>query len=246
MFILFILVGCSTAGVDLSKAQVSKCKDVQEKIDKDLKNWKFVFNLDVDCDHDTLGLRLIYLKGSPIYLDEYSNELVVRTLVHKYQDELSAWKVVNMTLEFDGFSDSGTFMLDYQKRGVISDYFSNKQFFNDVIFTLSEFSTKEITDLDITLESFYQVNPEPPKKNYWELFKGFQEFCTTHSKDNFVDALVYIFLVQHTKYGDSQNVYNESFHERFYPFLDKYGIDRSIIDIELMSETSDFLKKYLK
>ncbi len=172
LFLLLLSCEAHTQAVD---RKTQNCAEIERDIKSSLRDWNLTTHVYIDCGY-TLRLNLTYLQGSSVYLDQFSNELVVKTLVHKHRKSLTKWDAVNLTVQFEDFVDSVTFLLDDSEIKTIEKLFANESFFDDIQYCFAEFTPSEIMLMNRTLAQYFVDSTKTEAPNFWGLLEGFSVF----------------------------------------------------------------------
>jgi len=228
VFILF-LMGCK--GDTKSKSQ-----KIAVEIAETLRSW----NLDAEVHQvsllDTLRIEIYYSENAEeanrvkYYLDRYSNELIINTLVQLNQKLFDEYNVLYFYVGFEGVNDIGKFYIDREKLKQVNSFFNNPLVLENIIYNLEHFTYADIIVFDSMIKNLTsEITEINYEKNYWELVRDFSLFCSENEKGYTEAALVLILMDGYLFYYDFDTEPKEADVGLLF-MINKCGLEKELID----------------
>jgi len=236
---LLLLAGCTT----LTEKSTAIEQNITTEIRNDLQSWNLSTEVLVKTFKDTLAIDILFLNGKDsFFLDQYSNELIVKTFIHKHQERFKKYKMINLSLEFESYPDILTIRLNKQKKKTINSFFvKNNYYYNNVIYSLENFNYKNITMFNSIIKFIINESKNPTfKGNYWELLYSLSPSNGLVNESETNNRLLFVIMIQMVK-----NVYSDLFPKEtasdLVKLIKRNNIDESVLDMTY-PELVDYFK----
>jgi len=239
IYLLLLLAGCTT----LTEKSTAIEQNITTEIRNDLQSWNLSTEVLVKTFKDTLAIDILFLNGKDsFFLDQYSNELIVKTFIHKHQERFKKYKMINLSLEFESYPDILTIRLNKQKKKTINSFFvKNNYYYNNVIYSLENFNYKNITMFNSIIKFIINESKNPTfKGNYWELLYSLSPSNGLVNESETNNRLLFVIMIQMVK-----NVYSDLFPKEtasdLVKLIKRNNIDESVLDMTY-PELVDYFK----
>ena len=249
---IIVVFSFACSSVEEKKALISvdfdKLTEIERLIQQDITDWGMQSEVEASVVNDTLKVVILYKKISglkegqiPYYYDEYSNELIVRLLAVKHKDLLGQQPILYIKLRFEGAYDVGHFYIDKFKYMLYEAFFQNKLLHENVVYSLSNFTPREILFLETLIEIIvlkkweYKIN-----YNYWQLLAEFSDYLLLRNSENFDGAKLFVYMVSNNK-RIKHNEFSENCNEKLLWILKNSGLDERVYDLETTPEIEEYL-----
>lgn len=177
----------------------------------------------------------IEVLNKDVFLDRYTNELIVNFLIFKNKDEFAKLKKPTVELRFNEFDDFYSLEVD-KNLDSINLFFASKNFFNDVKYSLKNFNYEEIVVFESLINliaSESSIDAEP--LNYWETMRYLSSCAENMSQEKIEYVHLFITMIQLIKHTNTN--LSDSEYLKFTPLLNKYGIDVQVLDMTSNTKT---------
>lgn len=188
---------------------------VFDSFNRDLKAWGFDVDVGVTVSQDTLQILIAY-RGednagkAPFFYDNYTNELIVKTLLMGVRSQLEPFSLVKLQLTFEGSPDVGHFHLTKDDLNDIWIFFTNESFYTNVKYCLEEFGYTDIVFFNSAIKFVVDGVKGRVKfnGNFWQLLKMVSS-CCRKDEESLNSALLFSLiggLVRNVDYGGEEPV----------------------------------------
>lgn len=236
---IIYFLGCTPekSAPDFDHAQFLK------EISGDLHAWNLKAKVEVDLTSDSLGLAIKYYPKDSFYFDEYTNELIVKTLMFNQLEKVNQFRKVNLLVEFEGYPDYATFPLSSREFKVIGEFYKDSSFYRNVIYGLENFNVNDLYILNGQIRYVVKVVDQFSfKGNFWELMESASSFFSGKDVSKKKDAELLIVLCQMIKHVNYDDYLPENTYFKLQKMLVNYGLPPEIMDMHY-DEVSEFLKE---
>ena len=168
-----------------------------------LKQWKLEANVKTFLDVDTLCTHVTFTGTSirnpdgriypTYYLDSISNTLISKLIVYENRHEIDSYPLFKLRKTFLEPNEVFESIITSREIKEVVNEFSDTIFYNNVLFTLSNFNYEESTFFRSTINGIVQDVPEFKNKiSFWNLLQKYSEFCTNPSDLTKKEAKLFI------------------------------------------------------
>ncbi len=198
----------------------------EKKIEKDVKqtllNWHLDTKVEIKTKKKSLLIKISFPQMNikegerPYYFDDFSNKLLVKSLLKKYSDQFFDFSTIKVELSFLFFKNSNIEINinDIEKNHILS-YFNKKQFYDVIIFSFNEFTPQDIAFLNSQLK-YITKYLGLDETEYWKLIEGL-----FNDKNNKNEKLLKI-LIGNLK-NNNYELESDYLIEKLSEILDKYN-----------------------
>lgn len=225
--------------VSCNSSDDNKLKNETIKI---LYKWNLKSEVDLLRDENGLNISIKYIDPDIFYLDEYSNDLIIKLLYFKLNKTFNFKKTINIITKFQNYPDFAKYKIDRVKKNTILKYFSNDIFVSNIDYSLTHFTYDDIIFFNSSIKYIVDNSSKfPTKYKYWELIKYYSYYCSTKNESLINQTelfIVMIGLIKNVKYE------NEPINavKKLSKILDQCNINNNIVDMNMEEIESMLLK----
>ena len=242
IFCLLLFVNCTAEVKKSAETSISLERRITAEIRNDLQDWNLTTGVAVKSFEDALAIDIIYLNSKDsFFLDKYSNELIVKTLIHKHYEKFKKYNLINLSLEFEDYPEILTFYLDKQKMKAINVFFVDNYYAN-VVYSLKSFNYENVITFNSVIKFITNNARELTfEGNYWELLQSVSFSKRQESETERINnTILFVLMIQMV-----DNVYSNLFPEgttlELTELIEQNNINKAVLDMSY-----DELKSYFR
>lgn len=250
IFSILFLLGCFAEQTEEGKinfdSEMGSGSSIKDEltidISNDLSSWNLNNGVHINSNTDTINIEISYLDKDSFYLDVFTNELIVKTILYKYRKDLENYKMVNVYINFEGYPDLATFNIDESKKVLINEFFVEKKYYENVIYSLENFNYEDIATFNSIIKFIVnEVNRYNFSGNYWELLKEYTGYYSPNNGCSTIEAELFVTMVQMIKHVGYNNLLPKDIYEKFTLLLESQSLEIKVLDMN-----ADDTQKYIE
>lgn len=243
LFVVSMVLACSNN----SPSPEPSTTEISKIISSDLASWNLANTVGATIIKDTLEIGVLYkgvgtIGNAPYYYDDFSNDLIVKTMVYKNLDLCNKFSKIKLDFLFEGSQRVNQAVLGSTKVGIIKSYFVNSIFYQNVVHSFENFDYNDVVFFNSAIKFIVRETDAKFdfKGNYWELLESFSNYCLRKDEQIADDAVLFVLmcnLIKNVDYGEEEP---EDADRILLSVLEKCGISESVYKMNV-SEMYEYL-----